>query len=71
MADYHVTVCSACLCASCWHGEFMCSKAVGAGTTTRLRPELDRLNREHPSHYDREKLRRVTGRYPTEATDHA
>lgn len=27
-----VTVCDECLCASCWHGEFMCQQATDAGT---------------------------------------
>lgn len=59
--DRLVTVCSACLCASCWHGEFMCWQAGGASTVQRTVRELKALNREHPSHYSVEKVREVCG----------
>lgn len=66
ISDYWVTVCDACLTATCWHGEFMCQRARTASTTTRAASELDALGREHPDRYSRETLRRVTGRPPEE-----
>jgi hypothetical protein len=36
-----ITVCDACLCASCWHGEFMCEEAQTAGTTKTINDSLD------------------------------
>lgn len=64
--DYEVTVCADCLTATCWHGEFMCPKAQESGITTRLASELRALGREHPDHYSREKIRRMTGAPPRE-----
>lgn len=51
--DHHrkITVCSACLCASCWHGHFECADALLAPTTRLTVAELDKLGREHPSQY--------------------
>jgi hypothetical protein len=46
-----VTVCSACLQASCWRGIFMCEQSRTAGTTQRRVAELRELNREHPSYW--------------------
>jgi hypothetical protein len=46
-----VTVCDACLTASCWHGTFPCQRSRDSGTTTRTVGELDGLGQEHPSHY--------------------
>lgn len=54
-----VTVCSKCLRASCWHGEFMCSESRRAGTVERTVDELDAMNLEHPSNYSAEKIRSV------------
>lgn len=62
--DYLVTVCAECLMASCWHGEFMCQRAVDAGITHRRASELRALGREHPSHFSLEKLREVYGSSP-------
>lgn len=56
-----ITVCDACLTASCWHGTFMCQKSDEAGTTTRTVAELDQLGREHPSHYGAQREREVCG----------
>lgn len=56
-----ITVCDACLTASCWHGTFMCQKSITAGTTTRTVAELDRMGKEHPSHYDAQRIREVYG----------
>lgn len=49
-----ITVCSECLRACCWHGNFMCDKAYGAGTVEKTREELERLDLEHPSYWDTE-----------------
>jgi len=46
-----ITVCSACLRASCWHGHFPCEDSLLAATTRLTVYELDRLGREHPSQY--------------------
>ena len=46
-----VTVCAACLTASCWRGMFMCDEAFYADVRTMTVAELDRLGREHPSNY--------------------
>lgn len=43
-----ITVCSKCLCASCWQGFFMCDESRTAGTVTRTRSELRPLGRENP-----------------------
>jgi hypothetical protein len=64
VTDYPVTVCAACLCASCWHGEFMCQRSRSADVTTRKASELVALGREHPSCFSREKIREVTGADP-------
>lgn len=56
-----VTVCSACRCASCWHGEFMCDSSRCAGTIDVLASELRGEYREHPSNFSVEKLREVCG----------
>jgi len=44
-----ITVCSACLCASCWQGEFRCKDYLTAGTVQKTREELEKLKLEHPS----------------------
>lgn len=59
--DRLITVCAACLCASCWHGEFYCEHAVGAGIRRMRESELDKLAREHPSNYSVEKIARACG----------
>ncbi len=47
-----ITVCDACLQASCWQGEFMCDKSRGAGTVEKSKAELERLGLEHPSYWN-------------------
>ena len=47
-----VTVCSSCLCASCWQGMFYCDYYRTAGTVEKTVAELRELNREHPSYYE-------------------
>ena len=48
-----VTVCSECLTASCWHGEFMCDGAKYADIKEMPKSELKKLGLEHPSHWDK------------------
>jgi hypothetical protein len=66
--DYLVWVCSECLRASCWHGEFTCEDEKLATITRRLASELRALGREHPSHFSPEKIRKVSGSYPAAVT---
>ena len=44
-----VTVCSACLRATCWQGEFYCEKYKEAGTKELPIAKLRKLNLENPS----------------------
>lgn len=46
-----VTVCSKCLRAACWQGEFYCDNAKSAGTVKKTRAELKALAFEHPSYW--------------------
>ncbi len=46
----NVTVCAACLCASCWNGFFYCEQYKTAGTVEMPLDELLALRREHPSY---------------------
>ncbi len=59
--DYYVIVCSACRCASCWHGESLCQASRTAGTVEVRASELRREDREHPSYFSEAKLREVCG----------
>lgn len=45
--DAKVTVCDACLQASCWQGILMCQESQKAGTVHKTRKELIALDREH------------------------
>ncbi len=65
--DYWVTVCSACRCASCWHGEFMCGWGRTASTVEMLASVLRIEGREHRDNFSEEKLKAVCGsvRYAT------
>lgn len=56
-----IMVCDACLRASCWHGEFYCGAAKGAGTVLRSVADLRSLGREHESNWAPEKLLAVYG----------
>lgn len=55
MADELVTVCSACLRASCWNYDFACDDYRTAGTVEKtaaeLVAELVALGLEHPDHF--------------------
>lgn len=57
-----VTVCSACLQASCWKGIFFCDDYMHAGTVERTVEELRALGLEHPSYFER------AAQQPTETT---
>ena len=59
--DYWVTVCSACRCASCWHGEFMCESSRTASTIEVRASELRGEDLEHPSNFAVGKIREVCG----------
>ena len=56
MADEQrlVTVCDACLQASCWQGIFYCNDYETAGTVDKTVAELRKLALEHPSYWDEE-----------------
>jgi hypothetical protein len=49
--EIKVTVCSKCLRACCWQGEFMCDDARTAGTEELSIKELMELDLEHPSYW--------------------
>jgi hypothetical protein len=52
--DTKVTVCDKCFRASCWHGEFMCDDARGAGITVKTVAELRAGNfGEHEDYWRR------------------
>lgn len=59
--DWTVTVCSECLCASCWHGEFYCSDYRTSRPVERKASELAALRLEHPSHYSKANLAKIYG----------
>jgi hypothetical protein len=46
-----VTVCDACLHASCWRGEFMCAHSKSAGTVDLPVSALRQLDREHSDYW--------------------
>jgi len=56
-----VTVCDACLRASCWHGTFPCDSFLEAGTVVLAATELDLLNFEDKSCYSDERIREMEG----------
>lgn len=60
-SDYMVTVCAACRCASCWHGEFMCQQSGTANTVDVAASVLRAENREHASNFSEGKLMNVCG----------
>ena len=49
-----VTVCDACLQASCWQGLHYCKAARGAGTVEKTRTELKALDLEHSDYWEAE-----------------
>ena len=56
-----ITVCDACLRASCWHGIFFCDNYMTAGTTKKTSRELRKLNLEHPDYYSKKEVERHCG----------
>jgi len=58
MKDKHrremVTVCDACLTASCWYGEYMCQASQIAGTVDLPIETLRGLGREHEDYWYRD-----------------
>jgi ABC-type oligopeptide transport system substrate-binding subunit len=56
-----ITVCSACLCASCWHMVFPCSDYRTAGTVQKTATQLRRHGREHPDYFSRKEVERHCG----------
>ena len=50
--DRPITVCDACLQASCWNGEFYCDESRNAGTVDMTKRELRKLDLEHPSYWN-------------------
>jgi hypothetical protein len=44
-----ITVCAACLRASCWQGVYYCDEASNSATVQLPRSKLIALRREHPS----------------------
>ena len=59
-----VTVCDACLQASCWQGVFMCQAATGAGTVDKLVSELRALGLEHEDWWDIDPSTGCSRRWP-------
>ena len=51
MSGRVITVCSACLQASCWQGVFYCDDYKIAGTIKYAESELRALNLEHPDYW--------------------
>lgn len=56
MKDYYVTVCGACLRASCWHGDDLCDESRNAGTVIERASILRKEGREHSDNYSVKKL---------------
>jgi len=56
-----VLVCSECLRASCWYGEFMCEASQNAGLTILTVEELRKINREHSDYWTDETMIEVYG----------
>lgn len=50
-----ITVCSACMQASCWNGISYCNNAYYADMTTRTVAQLRQLGREHPTYWQRQR----------------
>lgn len=51
-----VTVCEACLTATCWHNIFPCEDFITAGLKKLPIRELRALNREHERYWSKEHL---------------
>ena len=55
-----ITVCNACLCATCWHGLFLCNESRNAGTVEKKVRDLKKLNLEHPKYWSIKHLNKVS-----------
>jgi len=53
--DRYVTVCAACLRASCWQGRFYCDTARDAGTRELSVSHLKRLDLENPEYWEEDR----------------
>lgn len=62
-----ITVCAACLCASCWQGIFMCQQSKTADIVEKTREELIALNREHPDYWEPDTAERIFGKEAPDA----
>lgn len=51
LPKFTITVCAACLKASCWQGLFFCDQHKEAGTVEMTIEELQSLNLEHPGYW--------------------
>jgi hypothetical protein len=49
--DDLITVCAACLQASCWQGIFMCQQSQSADVVQKTRAALKALGRENPCYW--------------------
>jgi len=57
-----IEVCSACKCASCWYGEFICDDAQNASTELKTVKELRKLNtHENEQYWSDEYMKRIFG----------
>lgn len=52
MTERLITVCSACRCASCWHGKFRCDQFRNATTLQLPISTLAAEDREHPDNWE-------------------
>lgn len=59
--DKRIMVCSSCMTASCWYGEFMCLDSREVGTLVVTVRELKQLGREHPDNWTDAKLKAIYG----------
>lgn len=64
MSERRILVCSTCLKASCWHGEWQCQKSKDASVVWRTEAQLDALGLEHPDNYSPERIHLVNGGVP-------
>ena len=49
--DDRITVCAACLRASCWQGYFYCDEYQQANTLQKTRQELEKLGYENSDYW--------------------
>jgi len=56
-----IEICSECLTASCWYGEFMCDEAREGGTIKKTVHELRELNLENEGNWSDERMEDIYG----------